>query len=73
MSDKDSKVNAELDSVMSGLLKEVKDNAKQVKNGTVAVEMSLTDKMKIIDRVLKWEAIKSKLNDAEYGKGFDTD
>lgn len=31
---------------------------------------SLTDKMKVLDRVIKLAAIKAKLKDDEYGTGF---
>jgi hypothetical protein len=34
---------------------------------------SLTDKMKVYDRVLKLAAIKAKLNDNEFGSGFADD
>jgi hypothetical protein len=60
-----TRVNTELDTVLSDLLKSVK---KRPEHGEIP--MSLTDKMKIIDRVLKWEAIKAKLNDGEWGAGF---
>lgn len=66
---KESKVNSELDSVMADLLKSVKNNTKEF-NSKKAELMTLTDKMKVIDRVLKWEAIKSKLNDDGWGGGF---
>lgn len=66
---KESKVNSELDSVMADLLKSVKNNTKEF-NSQKAELMTLTDKMKVIDRVLKWEAIKSKLNDDGWGGGF---
>jgi len=31
---------------------------------------SITDKMKVIDRALKLEALKAKLSDDEWGSGF---
>lgn len=34
---------------------------------------SLTDKMKVVDRILKIAAIKAKLNDSEFGAGFRDD
>lgn len=33
--------------------------------------MSLTDKMKIADRVLKLEALKAKMDDSTFGSAFD--
>jgi hypothetical protein len=71
MAAKDSKVNSELDSVMADLLKSVKNNQRDVTTGKTTEIMTLTDKMKVIDRVLKWEAIKSKLNDEGWGGGFN--
>jgi hypothetical protein len=35
--------------------------------------MSLTDKMKIADRVLKLEALKAKMDDSTFGSAFDDD
>lgn len=34
---------------------------------------SITEKMKVIDRALKLEAIRLKLSDDEWGSGFHTD
>ena len=34
-------------------------------------EASLTDKMKVLDRALKWEAIKLKAEDDAWGSGFN--
>jgi hypothetical protein len=34
---------------------------------------SITDKTKVIDRALKLEAIKLKMNDDEWGSGFTLD
>ena len=36
-------------------------------------EYSVTDKVKIIDRALKLEAIKQKMDDANFGSGFTDD
>lgn len=33
-------------------------------------EASLTDKMKVIDRVIKFEQVKLKVSDDEWGSGF---
>jgi hypothetical protein len=45
----------------------INDMLSQVKNDT---EASLTDKMKVLDRALKWEAIKLKAEDDAWGSGF---
>lgn len=66
------KINADLDKAMAQLLKDATANPKKGADGVLPAPMSLTDKMKIIDRVLKWEAIKAKLGDEEYGSGFKT-
>ena len=34
---------------------------------------SITEKMKVIDRALKLEAIKLKMSDDEWGSGFNLD
>jgi len=62
---KKSKVNPELDRHLSQLLKDVMKPHTPGTDGP-----SLTDKMKVIDRVLKWEAIKGKLNDGDWGSAF---
>ncbi len=64
---KTSKVNPDLDKYLSQLLKDV------MKTHSAGDEKapSLTDKMKVVDRVLKWEAIKGKLNDGDWGAGFN--
>ena len=36
-------------------------------------EASLTDKVKVLDRAMKWEAIKQKAADNEWGSGFNDD
>jgi len=66
-----SQVNAELDRILSELLKEVTRKPKASDDPTKVP--SLTDKMKVIDRVLKWEQIKAKLNDGQWGSGFSDD
>lgn len=45
----------------------INDTIEQVKSDPTA---SLTDKMKILDRALKWEAIKLKAEDDAWGSGF---
>lgn len=60
---KDKGINAELEEAISKSLKEVMaDNT-----------ASITEKMKVIDRALKLEAIKLKLTDDEWGSGFATE
>lgn len=63
-----NKPNADIEAAMKALLKEVK-NGKDSEGKTY----SLTDKMRIMDRVLKWEAIKSKLDAPEWGANFGDD
>jgi hypothetical protein len=60
-----SKVNPELEKLLAELLKEAK-----AKGSPEKPAMSLTDKMKIIDRVIKVEAIKAKMAEESYGSGF---
>jgi len=62
---KSSKVNPELEKLLAELLKEAKSKGTLEKPA-----MSLTDKMKIIDRVIKVEAIKAKMSEDSYGSGF---
>jgi hypothetical protein len=61
---KKSKINPELDKYLAKLLKDVM-SAPDGENAP-----TLTDKMKVVDRVLKWEAIKGKLNDGDWGSSF---
>ena len=60
---KDKGINPELEEAISKSLKEVMADS-------IA---SITEKMKVIDRALKLEAIKLKLTDDEWGSGFATD
>jgi hypothetical protein len=53
-------LNPELEQAIYDLLK-------QTMNDSTA---SLTDKTKVLDRVLKLEQIKQKIMDDEYGSGF---
>ena len=61
---KNSKVNAKLSGAIMSLLDEVM--AKDFKG-------SLTDKCKVVDRALKLEAIKAKMDDPGFGTGFSND
>jgi hypothetical protein len=63
--EKKSRVNADLDRHLKALLAEVMAKPKDDQEGA-----SLTDKCKIIDRVLKWEQIKHHLQDGEWGSAF---
>lgn len=36
-------------------------------------QTSITDKVKVLDRALKLEALKAKMSDAEWGSGFFAD
>lgn len=55
-------VSPALEKAISDMLKEVMD-----KHG----EVSLTDKLKVIDRALKLEAVKAKFDDAAFGLAFE--
>ena len=63
MKKKKNIVNAEIEGFINEMLS-------QVKKDTTA---SLTDKMKVLDRALKWEAIKLKAEDDAWGSGFMQD
>ena len=66
---KKSSINPELDRYLKQLLEDV---MRKPKAGEDEAKIpSLTDRMKVIDRVIKWEAIKAKLNDGDWGAGFD--
>lgn len=60
MAKKDKGINAALEDAVSQLLT-------QVMSDPMA---SITDKTKVLDRALKLEAIKLKMNDDEWGSGF---
>jgi hypothetical protein len=60
----------EAERALKEMLKEVTSKVKVRADGTVPEVFSLTDKMKVIDRVIKLAAIKAKLKDDEYGSGF---
>jgi len=63
MKKKKNVVNAEIEGFINEMLS-------QVKTDTTA---SLTDKMKVLDRALKWEAIKLKAEDDAWGSGLMQD
>ncbi len=60
MAKKAKGINPELEAAISKLLKQV----------MVDDSVSLSDKSKIIDRALKLEALKAKLDQDEWGSGF---
>ena len=59
----DKGINPDLEDAINNMLVDMKTNE----------EWTLTDKMKILDRALKLEAIKLKMNDDEWGSGFSID
>lgn len=61
---KNSKVDPQLQQAIKGLLKEVMAGDSKA---------TLTDKCKVVDRALKLEAIKAKLDDPGFGTGFSND
>ena len=63
MSKKTTGIDQSLEKAIADLLKEVSTNA----------EWTLTDKMKILDRALKLEALKLKMTNDDWGSGFNTD
>ncbi len=63
MAKKESKVNPELEKAIKKLMEEVmKDSS-----------ASLTDKVKVIDRAIKFEQLKQKIQDDGMGSGFYDD
>ena len=56
-------VNPAIEAALNKLLKDVLKDP----------EASLTDKMKVLDRSLKWEAIKMKAESDDWGSGFLSD
>ena len=54
-------VNSDIEEYISDLMLAIKNDS----------EASLTDKMKVLDRALKWEAIKLKAEDDAWGSGFN--
>lgn len=60
MAKKAKGINPELEAAISKLLKQVMADD----------SVSLSDKSKIIDRALKLEALKAKLDQDEWGSGF---
>jgi hypothetical protein len=63
MAKKEKGINPALEEAIGKLLKEVMADSMA----------SITDKSKVIDRALKLEAIKMKMQDDEWGSGFTDD
>lgn len=63
MAKKSKGINPELEAAISDTLKAVMSDS----------TASVTEKMKVIDRALKLEAIKLKMSDDEWGSGFNLD
>ena len=59
--------NKTLDALEKFLVKMMKQADAGISDGD---PMSLTDKMKIADRVLKLEALKAKMDDSTFGSAF---
>jgi hypothetical protein len=62
VSKKQRGINPELENAINKLLQQVMSDP----------EASLTDKVKILDRSIKLEALKAKLMDDDWGSGFFT-
>jgi len=60
---KEKGINSDLEAAINRLMAEVMTDP----------EASITDKMKVIDRALKLEALKMKDSDSEWGSGFGLD
>ncbi len=60
MAKKDKGINPELEVAIGQLLKEVMSDS----------TATITDKVKVIDRSLKLEALRAKMSDDEWGSGF---
>lgn len=58
---KEKSFNPELEKYLNDMLKKSRNDP----------DMTLTDKMKIVDRVLKYEQLKMKEADSGFGSGFN--
>lgn len=67
MANEKGKVNKHLDKMITDLLKEVNSG----KNEDGKPKYTLTDKCKVLDRAIKIEALRLKIDDSGYGSGFD--
>lgn len=57
---KDKGINSELEVAIAQLLRDVMSDS----------TATITDKVKVIDRSLKLEALRAKMSDDEWGSGF---
>ena len=62
-----------IDEIEVALRKMLKDVMKTNGKGDDGMPYSLTDKMKVADRLLKLAAVKAKMEDDDWGKGFQED
>lgn len=62
---KPKNIDDAVETELNALLYEVKKTGEDGKPAH-----SLTDRCKVLDRALKWQAIKAKLTDTGYGSGF---
>lgn len=60
-------INEVLETAVNKLLKEVMSNKKGEDGKPL---YTLTDQMKVLDRAIKMEALKQKVQDSGYGSGF---
>jgi hypothetical protein len=65
---KESKVSDDLDKLVKKLLKEANRQSTDEKPG-----MNLEEKLKVLDRAMKLEQIKARMNEGDFGSGFDDD
>lgn len=75
MAKKKTRINADLEKLLSTLLKEAGEKepippTDGIDNGE-RFKMPFDDRMKVIDRALKLEQLKAKIEDDEFGSGFD--
>jgi hypothetical protein len=67
---KDKPLIDEIEQALRKMLKEVMSGKGKGDDG---LPYSLTDKMKVADRLLKLAAVKAKMEDDDWGKGFQDD
>lgn len=68
----DPKEKSLIDEIEQALRKMLKEVMSKAKNDSGEV-YTLTDKMKVADRLLKLAAVKAKMDDDEWGSGFQDD
>ena len=62
-----------IDEIEVALRKMLKDVMSGKGKGDDGMPYTLTDKMKVADRLLKLAAVKAKMEDDDWGKGFQED